>query len=342
MRAAKTILLWCVFGILLTLGFMEAGAISRFHGAPLRYNTPISGQTAYRARQYSVENTEDSLWPTFWHQSSAELSAGARTAQADSISFSGDAALVWPAEFIMGSAPSVIDARGIAISKPLAHRLWGSTDIVGMIVYVNGKPRIVRGVFAGAAELALLSFHIEDASQSWTAVELAGGHQLTRHSAESFAVTSGLGRPDYVLMGGAMALARFMAVFPILIPALYALILLAVFARKYYRSAVMPIIFAGIISFAVLLPLWLNVLPAWLIPTHWSDFSFWASLYRQASSSLREFLSASPMLRDVELRVHLLRQTGVLIVSICCGIVVCVYGISHKNFPTAALPQQTA
>jgi len=320
-----SILLWCVFGVLLTIGFLEAAAIARFPGVSLRYNQPITGQTAYRARQYSIENTErNPFWPTFWHQSSTTFSVGTRTAQANAISFSGDAALVWPAQYITGSPPSSIDGSGVAVSEALAHRLWGSTDIVGMLVYVDDKPRTVRGVFEGTAELALLSFHIEDTSQSWTAVELSSGApHPTRSNAESFALATGLGRPSYVLMDGAITLARFMSILPLLIPAVYALVLLAAFIRKHYRAAGTPIIFSGFILLAILLPFLLNALPPWIIPTHWSDFSFWLSLLQQANDGLREFLSVNPMLRDVELKMRLLRQAGVMVISICCGIIVC-------------------
>ena len=314
----KRLGIWCIFCILLALGFMEANAINRFHGASLRFNTPITGQAAYRARQYSISNAEQNpFWPTFWHESVAEFTHGTRTVPVSTISFSGDAALIWPADFIAGSAPSVIDARGVAVSESFAHRLWGSTDIIGMSVYVDQLPRIVRGVFKGTADIALLSFHIEDTSQSWTAVELAGGApNPTRNNAESFAMASGLGRPDYVLMGGAMALARFMAIFPILIPTVYALAQLIGFIRRHYRIAVVPAIFAGLILLAVSLPFLLYALPAWLIPTHWSDFSFWSQLSRQAGNDLREFLSAPPSLRDVELKLRLLRQVGILILSV--------------------------
>ena len=325
-RSWLSALLWCGFGIFLLLGFMEANAISQFHGISLRYSTPINGQAAQRARQYSIANAgADNFWPTFWRESRAELSTGTRAVQSRAISFSGDAALVWPAEFLTGSAPSSIDAKGIAVSEPLARRLWGSTDIIGMPVYAEGKPRIVRGVFEGAVELALLSYHIEDTSQSWTAVELAGGMpHSTRNNAEGFAAVSGLGRPDYVLMGGAMTLARFMAVFPLLMLALFSLVLCAGHLKKHYRAAITPVIFAGLILFAFLLPHLLNVLPPWIIPTHWSDFSFWSLLFRQASESLREFLILPPMLRDVELKLRLLRQGGILFCSICLGVAACV------------------
>ncbi|MCL2377514.1 MAG: hypothetical protein FWC77_00150 [Defluviitaleaceae bacterium] len=328
----KKILIWCVFCILLTLGFLEAGAVNRFHGASLRFSTPINGDAAYRARQYSISNTcQNAFWPTFWHESKATLSAGARSLQTSAISFSGNAAVVWPADFLIGSAPSSVDAKGIAVSRHVALSLWGSTDIVGMTVCVNEKPRIVRGVFEGMAELALVSFHIEDTTQSWTGVELssrpAQPRSPTRSDAEGFAILSGLGRPDYVLMGGAMALARFMALFPALIPAVYGLALFVGYIKKYYRAALAPLFFAILILIAILLPTLLDALPPWIIPTHWSDFSFWSSLSRQAGDGLREFLAVPPMLRDVELRMGLLKQMGIFVVSVWCSIVVCVFHV---------------
>jgi len=318
----RRVVLWLVFGILLVLGFRQANSIQQFSGVSLRFNEPISGQAAHRARQHSIENAEqETFWLTFWYESTAELSAGVRTVQANAISFSGDAALVWTAQYLVGTAPSSLDGSGIAVSEALAHRLWGSTDIVGMPVYVNEKPRIVRGVFEGNFELALLSFHIEDTQQSWTAVELSGGEsRSTRSNAESFAIAAGLGAPDYILMGGAMAVATFMSMLPLLIFTMYVLVLLILYVKKHYRSAATPIMFLGLIVFAILLPILLNALPAWLIPTHWSDFSFWSSLLQQASGSLREFLSVNPMLRDVELRMLLLGQVGIMVLSISCVI----------------------
>ena len=316
-------ILLCTFAFLLTLGFREASAIGQFSNISLRYAAPITGQAAYRARQHSAADTE-TFWPTFWHQDRAEFSAGTRTVQSNSIAFSGNAALVWPMEFIVGNAPGSIDSSGIAISESLAHSLWGSTDIVGMMVYVDDEPHIVRGVFKGAANIALISFHIEDTSRYWTAVELTrNAPHPTRQDAVSFAQASGLGMPCYVLMGGPMAVARFMAILPFIVLAVYVLVLVVGFVRKYYPAISMPVFFAGLILFAVLLPFLLNVMPAWMIPTRWSDFSFWSSLIQQAGDSLREFFSVNPMLRDVELRMHLLRQVGILMLSVCCSIVVC-------------------
>ena len=319
----KTIVIWCLFALFLVLGFWEARTISHFHTTSLRFNEPISGHEAFRARQHAIN--VDTFWPTFWTESPIILDIGLRQNRVPAILFSGDASLVWQLEFITGTAPSSIDGTGIAISEQLARDLWGSIDIVGMSLYVNGEPRTVRGVFRGNLELALVSFHIEDTIQYFTAVELRADYGgITRNQAEDFARASGLGLPKYILTGSAINLARFMSVLPLVIPIGYAFVLIIKWLKKYYPKTVVPLFFGIIILFAILLPTLLNQIPDWLIPTRWSDFAFWGDLATQASSSLREFLSVNPVLRDVELRIHLLRQLVILMLSICCGILVCV------------------
>ena len=321
----KTIAIWCLFTIFVVMGFWEARTISQFHTTSLRFYEPISGHEAFRVRQHSI-NT-DAFWPTFWTETHAILDVSLRQSQVPAIFFSGDASLVWQLEFITGTAPSSIDNNGIALSEQLAHNLWGSTDIVGMSLYVDGEWRTVRGVFRGILDLALISFHIEDTSQNFTAVELWAGYDrggITRNEAEDFARASGLGQPNYILTGSAISLARFMSVLPLVIPIGYAFALIIKWLKKYYPMTVAPLFFGIIILFAILLPTLLNQIPAWLIPTRWSDFSFWGDLVTQANSSLREFLSVNPVLRDVELRIRLLRQLVILMLSICCGILVCV------------------
>jgi len=320
----KKIILWCVLCILLILGLTEANAIRRFSATSLRYTAPISGQAAYRSRQYAIDNPE-TFWSTFWSETTVPISTPYRETHTRAIKFSGDAALVWHAKYLTGSAPSSLDGNGIAVSEALAHNLWGSTDIVGMTVLVNEEERTVRGVFQGNTELALISFHIEDTFQSWNGAELS--ENLTRRDAESFALVSGLGIPDYILTCGVIALADFMSLFPFIIIGAYVLVTLAKFVRKQFSFST-QIFIAALIPVAVFLPFLLNALPPWLIPTYWSDFSFWSSLFSQAGDSVREFLSTPPTLRDVELRIHLLRQTGILFLSACCSALI----VEQKNF----------
>ena len=322
-RRIAFILLCVFFCVTLTLGFIESNTISRFSGVSLRYYTPLTGETAYRARQHAAENT-DGFWPTFWHEENAILSNGRSAVNVVTILFSGDAFLVWPAVFIIGSAPSSVDGMGVAVSENLARNLWGSIDIIGMGVYVNNEPRIVRGVFHGSLELALVSFHIEDISLNFSAVELSGGiSSTTRGDAESFALSAGLGRPDYIIMGGVGAVSVFMSFFPLLIPLIYAVVMLVRYVRKHYPLVGAPLFFGGLILFAVFLPILLNALPTWLTPTRWSDFGFWGMQVSNAAYALREFLSINPLLRDVELKIHLLRQVGFMFIATCAGIFIC-------------------
>jgi len=325
MSTVKVLLIWGLFAFFLALGFLQAREISRFSGASLRFNTPVSGSEAYRARQFSVNNADSSnvFWPTFWREGSVDIDAGIRQRHVSAIYFSGDASLVWPMDFIVGTAPSSLDGNGVAVSEATAHALWGSTDIVGLPVYVNDMQRTVRGVFSGAYELVLVGFHIEDMSQYFTAAELSESnprHGITRAEAETFAISAGLGRPDYILTGGAGAFAWGLSVLPLVIPVLYGFFMIVAFLKKYHPAMVVPLFFAGIILFAILLPFLLGQIADWLIPTHWSDFSFWGALFGQASGSLREFLSVNPAMRDVELRLLLLRQIFIVFIAVCCGI----------------------
>jgi hypothetical protein len=59
-----------------------------------------------------------------------------------------------------------------------------------------------------------------------------------------------------------------------------------------------------------------------MVPTHWGDFTFWSSLFRQAGEGVKEFLRVPPTTRDVELRLILIRQMGVLLIIACNAITI--------------------
>lgn len=318
-----TIISWCIFAALISFGMSQANELNRFSSASVRFDTPISGQTAYRARLYSVNNP-DTFWPTFWHQDIMTIFANNRSATSPTILFSGDFGLVWPATFVAGSQPSSIDEVGVALSEGLAYSLWGSTDIVGMQANIAGEYRTVRGVFEGSQELFIISFHIEDTAQYWTVAELSGGVlHPTRQDAEMFALMSGMGMPNFVIMGGANAVSRGLSVLPFAIPIFYVILLGVCFIRRYYPITATPILLGGCLLLAVTLPALLNQLPPWIIPTRWGDFAFWGDIGTQAMDALREFLALPPLLRDVEFRMGLVKQIAIFIPTICVGIVAC-------------------
>ena len=320
------VLLWCALCALLATGISNARAVGRMYTPfSLRFDPLISGQAAVEARKYSIETGGETFWPSFWSEGTALFSVEFAEARADCIFYSGDASLIWPAEYVEGAPPGVTDGNGCAVSEALAHTLWGGTDVVGKIVEADGKERIVRGVFAGGHELALIALRDEDTSRSWSAAELSGGPQdAARGDADSFASASGLGKPENVLAGGGPAfLTGALAVFPVIILCVYWLILFLGFLGKQSKLAARLLPFLLIFIFAAALPRLLDSLPGYLIPSRWSDFSFWSGLIKQAGETLREFLSAEPALRDVECKTLLIRQIAFSFFAVCCAVAAC-------------------
>ena len=316
--------LWAALAVLLVVGSANLSALRKYPSVSLRYNTPVSGQAAYRARQYAIEHGgEESFWPVFWHETGASFSCGYNKSTATCIIYSGDAALVWPAQYQAGAAPGVTDGAGCAISSALAWELWGGVDVVGRTVDIDEETRIVRGVFEGEDLLALLSVRDEDTGRSFTAVELTGGPSApARSDVESFIAASGLGKPDYILMGTPVLFASIMAVLPLIMLAAYGLAL-CIGQLKQYPNAMWGGLFLLMIGFALFLPRLLETLPGWMTPSRWSDFSFWGSLSKQIGNDLREYFILAPRLRDVTYKILLLKQAGIAFLSVCLAMSVC-------------------
>ena len=341
-----SLLLWALLGILLAVGFNNAAAMVRYYPpVSLRYENAISGQTAYNARVFSVENSaEYPFWPTFWQEKTVALESELTEKSVDAIVYSGGADLVWPTEYIEGAAPGVTDNKGCAISAALAWTLWGSMDVVGKILKVDGEERILRGVFPGEDELILLSYSDIDTTQNWANVELSAfSAGDIRSQATAYAQAAGLGQPSAVIMGsGPVFLAGVLSLLPLLAMGAFALWLLISWLITNYVRARKPLLFGLLIVAGLFLPALLTLLPSWLIPSQWSDFTFWSSLAKQLAEQVREFLSANPRIRDVEGKLLLLRQAVLAIAGLCCAFVVCFRWQHLQNKKASASTVQDA
>ena len=335
-KAIPDILLWSLLCVLIICGIFNTRNIALLNTPySLRYETnQITGQAAFNARKFAAQSdNEHAFWPTFWRESTAEITGEHGAQKAKTIFYSGDSSLVWQADFLYGMAPGTIDNIGCAISEPLALRLWGSTDVLGKTVLIDGHERIVRGVFKSIHELALVSFTYDDTSESWNVVELTGGTpNITRNDALSFAIQSGLGNPDYVLTSiEPIFIATILPIIPLLIISIYALILIYKYLRKYHKpiSKIAP--FLLLIVIALILPFALERLPSSIIPTRWSDFSFWSAQIAQTQMNTREFLTATPTLRDTESSLVLLQQLAIGFTSSICAIIICFKQSAKSN-----------
>jgi hypothetical protein len=194
---------------------------------------------------------------------------------------------------------------------------------VGKSVEVNDETRVVRGVFESEEQLALVSVRDEDTSRNFSAVELsAGPSDATRSDVESFATAAGLGRPGKVLMGTPTSMSAALAVLPLVILTVYWLALCIAKFRSH-PVALRIILLLAFLGFAVMLPYLLDLLPDWVIPTRWSDFSFWGNQISRLGDDLKEYLVLSPLLRDVEYKVLLYKQIGIAFLSVSCSLSIC-------------------
>lgn len=298
----------------LTGGLGTAKKVAEYYpAASLRYNTPLSGTAAAQARRWAAANPQAAFWPSYWAQQTASVQGSTRKTTARCIWYSGQGSLVWPARFINGGYPGAEDAYGAAISAKTAWELWGSTDVIGQTVEINGVTFTIRGVFEGEEALLLGALPDNAPPQGWQGVELSPNSEFTGMGnttdlADSFARASGLGTPDALVNGETLTgLAKLTSRLPLIVFLAGGLALLlgstSIFKQKGRRELVF---FALLLGFALLLPTLIELLPSTLIPSRWSDFSFWSTLVSNWKTQLRDYLSILPLWKDTNARMLML------------------------------------
>ena len=179
-RRVAGAILWLCWGVLLWLGFSNANRLAATYPAiSLRYHTPLSSAAATNARRFAAENAaagngNTAFWPTFWAEQERVVAEGLHQAATRCLWFSGDAALVWPAEFLHGGCPGPLDDTGCVISDTLAWQLWGNMDVLGYELTIDRQTRIVRGVSRGDSLLVMAGTGESVFVNGWQAVALAG------------------------------------------------------------------------------------------------------------------------------------------------------------------------
>jgi len=314
MRQRKTVFI----GILLIGGFLFFFLLSQHYAksftelypvTSLRYTEPISLQTAAEYKKSIAENRESyDFWPTFWSETYSTAKTTRSETDTANILFDGDAGLVWPQEFLSGTFPGELDTDGCAVSDALAWALWGSTDVTGLSFELDGVVKTVRGVFRQEEAICFTAGTAKD-QKGWYNVELAGTYQEDAYTqVESFVQNLGLGTPDTIVdhqfLSGAAGILFW-------IPCLYAFVIALLFSVRYIKK--MSPLFRGgsilllLFCFALLLPIFLDTLPSWLLPTKWSDFNFWEALLDRIQGYLQSWVSMVPTMKDIQAKLILIK-----------------------------------
>lgn len=272
-------------------------------GISLRYAEPLAPGAAAAAQQKNPGLT-------FWCQQKTVLSAGNTTVEVAGLFYLGDAVLVWGQPCIKGAMPGPLECRGCALSTAAADSLFGSENVVGLELVCEDTSYVVCGVFESSVPMALLP----NAGASFTAVELPATEQA-RQNPDTWAAAvlraTGLPEPDWRLCPFEwQGLAQFVIWLPFCFAAL--LLVRATFQAAVRRSAVCRdiLLFFVLLTLVIALPVLLQSLPQWLIPTRWSDFAWWKQTFTQLTIHLLAWLRVPPANRDVCVKTCLLLQLG--------------------------------
>lgn len=216
--------------------------------------------------------------------------------------YHGNPRLLLPERLLLGKLPSEGETSGCAIDEAVADRLWGSANVVGETLVFQKKEYTVLGVLKGKGGAVLLPAAAGEARFVNLSLDVSDSSN-PRRSAQSFVARHALEQPDAVISSAALpAFARFF----ILLPAILgALCLLWVLLREVWEIRGQPVLFglylAGIVLIAalgVLLGGFNLSFPQNLVPTRWSDFSFWQRTLSTALANLQGGLSARKLLPD--------------------------------------------
>lgn len=278
------------------MGFTNALTIveSEYKTWSLRYEEKITKSSAFSLRQY-FGKAENGLWPTFWTEQELEYKTEYQSAEAKSIIYDGDISLIISPEFISGGYPGEQGSATIAISESLAWKLFGSTDIIGAKLRCHGGEREVVGVFKDSyADAVLFSDRCE-----WTCVELMSTSEKNYNDIVSIMAASNIGSGKYIVDGGGVSLIlKALSFIPLITLAVAVIFLLTALKKKKRVLLRFCIIFAAFLIFAVLLPTILEAFPSWLIPTRWSDLSFWSGLFEEMKAHINEWFFLAPYSKD--------------------------------------------
>ena len=287
---ALLLILWCACA----MQAQRAGAWGDAVSVRWAGEAGASPAQILRQERYALEDgAEHPPQATLWREyagCAVSRPGGGRSAGGTVARVFGDPGRLWPLGFAAGGWPVRGDADGCAVSADVAAALWGGADVVGMPLVWEGRTYTVRGVFRGAERLVVVQGEGESESP-YPGLLLTFPQGGGREEAAVWLASAGLS-------GGTLLDLGFLAWCLGALAALPALALCAWLAARalgrLWRLRTAPLLLAQALIPALALAgaaLWAAGLPAGvparLIPTRWSDFSFWPGLARELGGTVR-------------------------------------------------------
>lgn len=243
---------------------------------------PMTAEQLAAARSWETDNAETgSVAASFWGSTKAAVTSDfGRTAGAVTcIGFDGNAADCLPAVYQHGTAPGAAGQQ-CAVSSALAWALFGGDDVVGQCVLLDRTQYFICGVFADTDSVLLYP-----ARSGFTHAALRGTSPATpRADAAQWAAAAGAGEVTALDYAPQKAqLAQLLCGLPLLLAGLCLAASVLRFLAGLPPLARGAGYFAAALVFALAQPHALQALPGWLIPSRWSNFAFWGTLWQELS-----------------------------------------------------------
>ena len=332
--AALALVLWCGGAFTAQRAQDSLGAVSA--------RWPAGGvspaQLEAQLDIFRQDGSKDLPGLALWAQHAAQSVADGedRTVKAAVLELYGPAELLRADRYLSGGAPARGSAKTCAVSRGAASALWGGMGVTGRSLTWGEQEYTVQGVFEGEDSLIIVQAEPES-KELFPNMQLYFAKGGGRQAAEEFLARTDFGNPhllDMPLLGWALGMA---ASLPGLLIGIWLLARLTVHGfrlrgqpRKllYYLS---PAVLAAADVFLLSRG---GGVPAALIPSRWSDFSYWSALFDHLGDRVRTWLS-TPQAGDIALLFSLLGAA--LLVSACLLAMSVLLGRARVEKPLHAL-----
>lgn len=293
-------------------------AMMQYNSIGLRYENEISKDTIKQVKQYlNSDGRAENLFPTFWKEEKGIISNEFNQVETEILAYIGEGYQVFGAEFLLGGYPLEGGERECAVSDTLAHDFYGSQDILELEFEYKNESYRVGGVFRDDERLVLRTGEMDE---NYSGVELVGDMKDNpKGEIDCFVTNSGLGNPDQIVYGTTMvSIMEMICNLPILILGGWMFIYSITYVNKKHPRYRSIISFSMLLFFAINLPFLLEQLPPWILPTKWSDFSFWESLYDSMKQKIVDWFYLSPVRKDVIIKVIMAKIMLIVGIELLC------------------------
>ncbi len=295
--------------------------IREYGGVSVRIHGDAPNAAALKKAMDANED-ENILRLTGWSRSEREVelsnSALGRSAKARRVSVWGDLSDVVPMKLLYGGFPAPEDENGCVLDEKSALALFGSADVAGAQITLEAWP--VAGGAAqegealsreklytvrGVAEAREPSLFVRDRNASYENLEFACGElSRAKDTAEAFIFRNALGTQYTFVDNGfyAKLLSMFLCMPGWIIGAAALLPLMREAFRRRFIPLQLAVYSAAAIGAFFALRWLLDAQIDWpgrFLPSRWSDFEFWAELWKAETASFEKAALLLPLPKDM-------------------------------------------